>query len=201
MKQVRVRVKIARGLGCGAVAASLAFLACKREAPRPPAAAEEAAPVPPPPLVPGRQAAAGPLYVIDGVVADNISLADIQALDIESMQVLDSAAASARYGDRGKKGVALITTKQYAATLGTMRGTVLDPAGSPLADARVVIVGTSSSAVTDANGLYSLAVPAGTYSVRAEFEGFQPTEMAGVKILAGETLTADFRLADGPARQ
>lgn len=81
-----------------------------------------------------------------------------------------------------------------------MRGTVYDPTGKPVAGARVLIVGTSSSAVTDAQGAYSLAVPMGTYSVRAEFDGFQPTEMAGVKIRAGETLTADFMLAERPRK-
>ena len=198
MKQVRVSARIARGLGYGAVAVSLTFLACKREAPRPPAVAEDAAPVPPPPLVPGQRSDSRPLYILDGVMADNLSLGDIQALEFESMQVLNGAAAEAGYGDRGKNGVVLLTTKRYAATLGTMRGTVLDPSGKPAAMARVVIVGTTPVAVTDSTGSYSIAVPAGTYTVRAELGGFKPTEMAGVKILAGETLTADFRLAERP---
>ncbi|MDP4217484.1 MAG: SusC/RagA family TonB-linked outer membrane protein [Bacteroidota bacterium] len=67
-----------------------------------------------------------PLYVIDGVPYDNSNqgyagewggqdlgdgLSNINADDIESMQVLKGAAASALYGYRGGNGAILITTK------------------------------------------------------------------------------------------
>lgn len=67
-----------------------------------------------------------PLYVIDGVPFDNSNqgsagtwggidmgdgLSDINPDDIESMQVLKGAAASALYGYRGGNGAILITTK------------------------------------------------------------------------------------------
>jgi TonB family protein len=148
----------------------------------------------------GDEPASPPLYVVDGVIVADRSALDLDALDIESIEVIKGSAAAARYGERGKNGVVLITTMRQAATSGTMRGTVFDPAGKPLANARLVIVGASSTTLTDSKGSYSLAVPAGTYTVRAEFGSFRPTEMAGVRILAGETLTADFRLAEGPAR-
>jgi TonB-linked SusC/RagA family outer membrane protein len=74
-----------------------------------------------------------PLYIIDGVVvsnaSDNVSqlananqigetnpgqnrLADINANDIESLNVLNGAAASAIYGSRASNGVIIITTKK-----------------------------------------------------------------------------------------
>jgi TonB-linked SusC/RagA family outer membrane protein len=74
-----------------------------------------------------------PLYVIDGVIvsnaSDNVSqlananqigetnpgqnrLADINANDIESLNVLNGAAASAIYGSRASNGVIIITTKR-----------------------------------------------------------------------------------------
>jgi TonB-linked SusC/RagA family outer membrane protein len=81
---------------------------------------------------------AQPLYVIDGVVANNDTyntgltsvsgaagglgtsnqdqapnrIADINPADIESIQVLEGAAASSIYGDKAAAGVVLITTKK-----------------------------------------------------------------------------------------
>ncbi|MBC3541030.1 TonB-dependent receptor [Rufibacter sp. H-1] len=66
-----------------------------------------------------------PLYVIDGVFINNQSLsnlglggqtfnplADLNPADIESIQVLKDANATAIYGSRGANGVVLITTKR-----------------------------------------------------------------------------------------
>jgi TonB-dependent starch-binding outer membrane protein SusC len=74
-----------------------------------------------------------PLYVVDGVLISNISLdasdpfsqkssnsgqtgqnalAGINPQDIESIEVLKDAAATAIYGNRGANGVVIITTKQ-----------------------------------------------------------------------------------------
>lgn len=55
-----------------------------------------------------------PLYVVDGMpVGTNINF--LNQNDIESMQVLKDASASAIYGTRGSNGVILITTKKGAA--------------------------------------------------------------------------------------
>ena len=65
-----------------------------------------------------------PLYVVDGVVINNVSLqniaqdratsplADINPNDIESIEVLKDASAIAIYGARGANGVIIITTKK-----------------------------------------------------------------------------------------
>ncbi len=55
-----------------------------------------------------------PLYVIDGIpqISGSASVADINPQDIESMNVLKDAAATAIYGSRGSNGVVLITTKR-----------------------------------------------------------------------------------------
>lgn len=50
-----------------------------------------------------------PLYVIDGQIGGDIST--ISANDIESMEVLKDASATAIYGSRGSTGVVIITTK------------------------------------------------------------------------------------------
>jgi TonB-linked SusC/RagA family outer membrane protein len=50
-----------------------------------------------------------PVYVVDGVILDDISY--LNSADIESMVVLKDASATAIYGNRGANGVILITTK------------------------------------------------------------------------------------------
>lgn len=51
-----------------------------------------------------------PLYVVDGFISDNGS--QINPNDVEDIQVLKDAAATAIYGARGGNGVVLITTKK-----------------------------------------------------------------------------------------
>lgn len=50
-----------------------------------------------------------PIYVVDGVILDDISF--LNASDIESMEVLKDASATAIYGSRGANGVIMVTTK------------------------------------------------------------------------------------------
>ncbi len=53
---------------------------------------------------------ANPIYVVDGVILDDISY--LNSSDIASMEVLKDASATAIYGSRGANGVFIITTKQ-----------------------------------------------------------------------------------------
>ncbi|MBR1631696.1 MAG: TonB-dependent receptor [Paludibacteraceae bacterium] len=50
-----------------------------------------------------------PLYVVDGVITSDISF--LSPNDIQSMEILKDASATAIYGSRGANGVILITTK------------------------------------------------------------------------------------------
>lgn len=50
-----------------------------------------------------------PIYVVDGVILDDISF--LNSNDIQSMEVLKDASATAIYGSRGANGVVLIQTK------------------------------------------------------------------------------------------
>lgn len=53
---------------------------------------------------------ASPLYVVDGMLLNNISY--LNPGDIESLEVLKDASATAIYGSRGANGVIIITTKK-----------------------------------------------------------------------------------------
>ena len=51
-----------------------------------------------------------PIYVVDGVILDDISF--LSPNDIESTEILKDASATAIYGSRGANGVILVTTKK-----------------------------------------------------------------------------------------
>lgn len=53
---------------------------------------------------------AAPIYVVDGVILDNMDF--LNPSDIESIEVLKDASAAAIYGTRGANGVILVTTKK-----------------------------------------------------------------------------------------
>lgn len=53
---------------------------------------------------------AAPIYVVDGMIVDDISF--LNAADIESMEILKDASAIAIYGARGANGVVLVSTRQ-----------------------------------------------------------------------------------------
>lgn len=53
-----------------------------------------------------------PLLVIDGVPYKNMTLRDLPADDIESINVLKGATASALYGSQGSSGAVMVTTKR-----------------------------------------------------------------------------------------
>src|SRR5215813_12041376 len=93
-------------------------------------------------------------------------------------------------------GFAVAVVPAYAQqTAGKVEGTVTDQAGGPLANAQVIVVGTSFGSVTDAKGYYFINnVPVGTYTLRAQFIGYAPHEVQNVRILGGQTITEDIRL-------
>ena len=53
---------------------------------------------------------ASPLYVVDGMLLDDISF--LSPNDIASMDVLKDASATAIYGSRGANGVIIIETRR-----------------------------------------------------------------------------------------
>ncbi len=57
-----------------------------------------------------------PIYVVDGVILDDISF--LNPADIQSMEVLKDASATAIYGSRGANGVILVQTKSGSGVTG-----------------------------------------------------------------------------------
>src|SRR6266545_4365386 len=80
-------------------------------------------------------------------------------------------------------------------TTGKVEGTVTDQAGVALANAQVFVVGTSFGAISNDKGYYFINnVPVGTYTVRAQFIGYAPAEVRGVRVIGGNTITVDVKM-------
>ncbi|HYF70640.1 MAG TPA: TonB-dependent receptor [Ohtaekwangia sp.] len=65
-------------------------------------------------------ATSDPLYVVDGIPLMSGGIENLNTLDIESIDVLKDASATAIYGSRGANGVILVTTKRGKAGQMTM---------------------------------------------------------------------------------
>ncbi|MFL5402355.1 MAG: TonB-dependent receptor domain-containing protein [Gemmatimonadales bacterium] len=85
-------------------------------------------------------------------------------------------------------------TAPLAAQAGTIRGSVADSSGSPLANASVMVDGTNIRMTSGAQGDYELrGVPAGRQTVRVRLIGYQSAS-APVTVVAGDAVRQDFRL-------
>lgn len=95
--------------------------------------------------------------------------------------------------------LALLASAVPALAQGTIAGTVTDGTfGERLPGANVLVVETATGAATDLDGAFRIArVPAGTYTVRVSFIGFETQTVAGVVVRDGETARLDLVLTTG----
>jgi iron complex outermembrane receptor protein len=84
-----------------------------------------------------------------------------------------------------------------AQSTGTVSGQVIDAeTGDPMSGVNVLVVGTQRGTTTNANGRYELALPTGSYTLRASFVGYTAANRP-VTVQAGQTSTVDFELQPG----
>jgi hypothetical protein len=88
---------------------------------------------------------------------------------------------------------------QTAAINGEISGTVLDPSGTPIVNAKVgatnARTGYQQTATTTSVGLYRLPVlPLGEYSLTVQADGFALYKQSGITLSAGSTATVDVKL-------
>jgi outer membrane receptor protein involved in Fe transport len=79
---------------------------------------------------------------------------------------------------------------------GAIAGAVRDGASNePLVGVNVIVVGTTSGAATDLDGLYRIeGLRAGDYSVRFSIIGFETKQFTGIRVTAGHTTALDATL-------
>src|SRR5688500_2293805 len=82
---------------------------------------------------------------------------------------------------------------------GKIQGRVTDAAsGAPIAGAQVVIVGTRLGNITNSDGFYFVNnVPAGLQDIQSHYLGYQSVTVRQTRVLAGQTLTQNFQMAQG----
>jgi TonB-linked SusC/RagA family outer membrane protein len=87
-------------------------------------------------------------------------------------------------------------TAELHAQGGTVTGRITAlPAGNPLAETRVLVIGTALSTTTGEDGSYTLRnVPAGAAQIQALRVGYKSTKQT-VTVTNGATATADFSMA------
>ncbi|MCS6930040.1 MAG: TonB-dependent receptor [Saprospiraceae bacterium] len=96
--------------------------------------------------------------------------------------------------------ICLLWSLNIVAQRGTVSGKVTDQANNePLPGAAVVVDGATASAttgaITQADGSYSLSLPAGNYTLLFSFIGYE-TKTMPVRVEAGRTVTLDVSLAE-----
>ncbi len=95
----------------------------------------------------------------------------------------------------------------YAQTTATVSGTIQDPSGGVIPDAQVNLVNeaTQDTRVVTTNGAGFFAFPSlvpGSYSVKATAKGFNPQEITGIVLHAGDSrVIPSFTLAVGTSTQ
>lgn len=78
-----------------------------------------------------------------------------------------------------------------------VRGRIVDAdTGLPISDVIVTVVGNPARAITDADGVYQLALPRGTYTLRFAGDLYQRQRVRGVIVRARGITTVELRFAE-----
>ena len=86
---------------------------------------------------------------------------------------------------------------------GNIGGTILDPSGATVANAKVTVTNTDRNQVvrivtTDPTGSYSIPfIPVGTYAIKVEATGFKTEDRTGVILNVSDDLRINFKLQVG----
>lgn len=90
------------------------------------------------------------------------------------------------------------STFLLAGTTGKLTGLITDKnTNEPLPFVNVIILGTNLGAATDIDGNYTiLNIPPGTYSIKAQYIGYQPVIAENVSISVDQTTSQDFVLSE-----
>ena len=92
-----------------------------------------------------------------------------------------------------------ITRAQGVGTSGEITGTVIDPAGAAIPNAKVTVSdvekGVKRTVQADSSGQYRVpGLPPSHYRVSAEFSGFQTEVQTDVVVTVGQVVPLDFHL-------
>src|SRR3972149_6288861 len=90
-----------------------------------------------------------------------------------------------------------ITKISFAAEKGTVNGTVTDKKSrTPLPGITITVQGNDAMGFSDELGEYSLELPEGAYTIRAELLGYKTSEAKGVVVIGGEENKVNFAMQE-----
>jgi hypothetical protein len=94
----------------------------------------------------------------------------------------------------------------YGQATGSISGTVSDASGSVVSGAKVTVtaqaIGLTRDTTTDDGGRYLIPLlPVGSYAIRVEMPGFQPSEAKDVRLQVDEHRELDFKLSPASVRE
>ncbi len=97
--------------------------------------------------------------------------------------------------------VVFVTFSSFAQDGGTIRGTIKDTkTKEDIIGATILIQGINKGAATDVNGFFSFGkIPAGTYSLKISFVGYESKIYEGVKVGANQVTELNLSLAEESA--
>jgi len=96
--------------------------------------------------------------------------------------------------------MAVAASAQDAPRIGTIHGLVANAdTGDPLPFANVVVEGTNFGAMTLEDGTYTIVVPAGSYSLRVTYMGYESALREDIAVAADRDVLVDFALAPSVA--
>src|SRR2546428_11231867 len=96
----------------------------------------------------------------------------------------------------------LSTNTEAQINRANLNGTVTDPSGGSVPNAKVVVVaadtGFTRQVITGESGVYSItSLPTGQYDLTVSHEGFKSFEEKGIRLSVGETRTVNAQLQIG----
>src|SRR6266571_3583524 len=103
--------------------------------------------------------------------------------------------------------VAVLSSALFAQLpVSTLNGTVTDPQGAAIANAKVILLsqatGESRETTSSDRGFYTFAnVPPGDYTLKVESPTFAPAELKDIRLEVGRASTVDVKLAVGKVGQ
>ncbi|HEX6770746.1 MAG TPA: TonB-dependent receptor [Acidobacteriaceae bacterium] len=103
-------------------------------------------------------------------------------------------------------GIAMLTSAGHAQYRASLRGTVTDPSGAVVPNATVTLTDTGTNqvmtATSDANGIYTFnGLPPDHFSVKAEAQGFQTTNVAEVVLIPEQPNALNIKMQVGGTTQ
>jgi outer membrane receptor for ferrienterochelin and colicin len=93
--------------------------------------------------------------------------------------------------------IMLVSFASYSQNTGMVQGSVKDiNTEAPLMFAKIFVEGTTTGAVTDADGNFKLELPVGTYTIRASFIGYEAQKKFNINVNSGNVETVNFTLSE-----